>query len=109
MSIDGSTNNVTAFETDMRDVLRTRNARLPNVTRPTDNDYSSLVSGMSIRSIQEVDHLIEGLQGLRQKLNSDGDRLHQAIAQHAALSQSVIELTKIVSDAMTSVDKTGGV
>ena len=24
MSIDGSTNNVTAFETDMRDVLRTK-------------------------------------------------------------------------------------
>jgi hypothetical protein len=68
-----------------------------------------MVSGMSIRSIQEVDHLIEGLQGLRQKLNSDGDRLHQATAQHAALSQSVIELTKIVSDAMTSVDKSGGV
>jgi hypothetical protein len=64
---------------------------------------------MSIRSIQEVDYLIEGLQGLRQKLNTDGDRLHQAIAQHAALSQSVIELTKIVSDAMTSVDKPGGV
>ena len=69
----------------------------------------ALVSGISVRSIQEIDHLIEGLQGLRQKLNSDGDRLHQAIAQHAALSQSVIELTKIVSDGMASVDKSGGV
>jgi hypothetical protein len=109
MSIDGSTNNVTAFETDMRDVLRTRNAGLPNVTRQPDNDYSGLVSGISVQSIQEIDHLIAGLQGLCEKLNNDGDRLHQAIAQHSALSQSVIELTKIVSDGMTSVNKSGGV
>jgi hypothetical protein len=109
MSIDGSTNNVTAFETDMRDVLQTRNTRLPNVTRQPDNDYSALVSGISVQSIQEIDRLIAGLQGLREKLNNDGDRLHQAIAQHSALSQSVIELTKIVSDGMTSVNKSSGV
>jgi hypothetical protein len=109
MSIDGSTNNVTAIETDMRDVLRARKPRLPDVTRDASNDYSDLVSGMSVQSIQEIDHLIEGLQGLRQKLNIDGDRLHQAIAQYAALSQSVIELTKIVSDGMVSVNKSRGV
>jgi hypothetical protein len=107
MSTEGSTNNVTAFETDMRDVVRARRLRLPDVTGQADNDY--LVSGISVRSIQEIDHLIAGLQGLRQKLHNDGDRIHQTIAQHAALSQSVIELTKIVSDGMTSVNKSGGV
>jgi hypothetical protein len=109
MSIEGSTNNVTAFETDMRDVLRARRPRLPDVAGRADNDYSSLVSGISVQSIQEIDHLVAGLQGLRQKLHNDGDRLHQAIAQHAALSQSVIELTKIVSDGMTSVNKSSDV
>jgi hypothetical protein len=93
MSIDGSTNNVTAFETDMRDVLRTRNARLPNVTRQPDSDYSALVSGISVQSIQEIDHLIASLQGLREKLNGDGDRLHGAITQHVAFSQPIVELT----------------
>ena len=109
MSIDGSTNNVTAIETDMRDVLRERKARLSDVSRETDNDYSSLVSGISVRSVQEIDHLIEGLQGLREKLNNDGDRLHRQIAQYAAFSQSVVELTKIVSDGMASVNKSSGV
>ena len=33
MSTNGSTNNVTAIETDMRDVLRERKARLSNVSR----------------------------------------------------------------------------
>jgi hypothetical protein len=106
MNIDGSTNNVTAIETDMRDVLRARKPRL-DVSRDASNDYSGLVSGISVQSIQEIDHLIEGLQKLRQKLNNDGDRLHQAITQYAALSQSVVDLTKIVSDGMISVNKSG--
>jgi hypothetical protein len=108
MSTDGSTNNVTAIEIDMRDALRARKSRSPDVSRDAGNDYSGLVTGISVRSIQEVDHLIEGLQGLRHKLNSDGDRLHRAISQHAAFSQSIVDLTKIVSDAMTSVSKSGG-
>jgi hypothetical protein len=108
MSTNGSTNNVTAIETDMRDVLRERKARLSNV-RETDNDYSAFVSGISVRSVQEIDHLIGGLRGLREKLNNDGDRLHRQIAQYGAFSQSVIELTKIVSDGMASVNKSSGV
>ena len=109
MSTNGPANNVTSIETDLRNALREGKSRSPDVTKDAGNDYSGLVSGISVRSIQEIDHLIAGLQGLRQKLNNDGDRLHQAIAQHAALSQSVIELTKIVSDGMASVNKSGGV
>ena len=109
MSSYGPTNNVTAIETDMRDVLRERKARLSDVSRGTDNDYSAFVSGISVRSVQEIDHLIDGLQGLREKLNNDGDRLHRQITQYAAFSQSVIELTKIVSDGMASVNKSNAV
>ena len=109
MSTNRSTNNVTAIESDMRDVLRERKARLSNVSREIDNDYSSLVSGISVRSVQEIDHLIEGLQGLREKLNNEGDHLHRQIAQYGAFSQSVIDLTKIVSDGMASVNKSSGV
>jgi len=109
MSSYGPTNNVTAIESDMRDVLRERKARLSDVSRGTDNDYSTFVSGISVRSVQEIDHLIDGLQGLREKLNNDGDQLHRQITQYAALSQSVIELTKIVSDGMASVDKSNAV
>jgi hypothetical protein len=109
MSIDGSTKNVTAIEIDMRDALRARKSRSPGVSRDAGNDYSGLVTGISVRSIQEIDHLIAGLQGLREKLNSDSDRLYRAITQHATFSQSIVDLTKIVSDGMTSVSKSGSV
>ena len=59
--------------------------------------------------VQEIDRLIEGLQGVREKLNSDGDRLHREIGQYGAFSQSVIGLTKIVSDGMASVNKSNNV
>jgi hypothetical protein len=109
MSSYGPTNKVTAIETDMRDVVRERKAGLSDVSRETDNDYSAFVSGISVRSVQEIDHLIEVLQGLREKLNNDGDRLHRQIAQHGAFSQSIIELTRIVSDGMASVNKSNAV
>jgi hypothetical protein len=109
MSTDRPTDNVTTFETDMRDALRARKPRLPNVTRETGTDYSALVSGISDQSVREIDHLIAGLQGLRQKLTGDSDRLYRQMVEHAGLSQSVFELTKIVSDAMTSVNKSSGV
>ena len=109
MSIDGSTNNVTAIEIDMRDALRARKPRSPDVSRDAGNDYSGLVTGISVRSVQEIDHLIDGLQGLRHKLNSDGDRLHRDIVQHAAFSQSIIELTKIVLDGIAVVNKSATV
>lgn len=78
-------------------------------TLPVRSKRGAVHSGISVRSVQEIDHLIEGLQGLREKLNNDGDRLHRQIAQYGAFSQSVIELTKIVSDGMASVNKSSGV
>ena len=68
-----------------------------------------LSQGISVRSVQQIDHLIESLQGLREKLNNDGDRLHRQIAQYTIFSQSVVELTKIVSDGMASVNKSNSV
>jgi hypothetical protein len=97
MSTEGSTNNVTAIDVDMRDLLRAKKTRLSDVSGQADNDYSGLVSGISVRSINEIDHLIDGLQGLREKLSGDGDRLYRDIAQHAAFSQSIIDLTTLLS------------
>ena len=108
MSTNGSANNVTVIDVDMRNVLRGKRSTQTAVSTEAVPDYSSFVSGISVRSIEEIDHLLDGLQGLREKLNSDGDRLHHAITQHAAFSQSIVELTKIVSDGMTTVSKSDG-
>ena len=105
MSTSGSAPSVPAIEIDMGNLLRAKKATVSNVSEATGNDYASLVSAMSGRSVDEIDHLIEGLQGVREKLNDDGDRLYREIVQHAAFSQSIIELTKIVSNGIAVVNK----
>jgi hypothetical protein len=47
--------------------------------------------------------LIDDLQRLRSKLEVEGNRVRRDIAGHSTLSQSVIQLTKIVSDSMAQV------
>jgi hypothetical protein len=103
MSINGQ--NAAAIEIDMRDVLRAKKAKHSDPRIEPGKDYASLVSRMSSHSVHEIDHLIAGLQGVREKLNNDGDRLHREIEQHAAFSQSIIQLTEIVSDSVASVGK----
>jgi hypothetical protein len=105
MSISRSTQNVAAIELDMRDILRSRNARQSDAVQEPRTDLASMLSQISSRSAHEIDHLIAGLQGVREKLNNDGDRLHRQIEQHVSFSQSIVQLTEIISDGMASVNR----
>ena len=100
-----SARNETAFEIDMRNLLRKKKADVSNKDEAASVEVPSLVSQISGKSVDEIDHLAEGLQGVREKLDKDGDRLQREIEQYTAFSQSIIQLTKIVSDGMTIVNK----
>jgi hypothetical protein len=105
MSTNGSTQTATAVELDMRNLLRAKKTRLSNESKETGDDFSFLVSQISSQSVHEIDHLIEGLRGVREKLDKDSDRLQLEIEQYTAFGQSIIQLAKIVSDGMTIVNK----
>jgi hypothetical protein len=64
-------------------------------------DLSSLVAQVSGESERKIDHLIDGLRYLRQKLDDNGRRVRREIVEYPSLSRSVIQLTKIVSEGMT--------
>ena len=68
-------------------------------------ELASLVQRISGGSTREVDHLINGLTNLRQKLDDEAMRIRSDIIEFASLSQSVMQLTKIVSDGVTQVAK----
>jgi hypothetical protein len=96
--------NESAFEMDMRNLLREKNSKTSNHEGDEANvEVSALVSRISSQSIQERDYLVEGLQGLRKKLDDDGGRLERDIRSYAAFSQSVVELANIVSEGMAVV------
>jgi hypothetical protein len=66
----------------------------------TANNLSALLRRVSGTSTREIDTLIGDLRDLREKLRSDGDRIHREIVDYAALSQQVMQLSKIISESV---------
>ena len=99
--------NQSAFEVDMRNLLRARKANgsveVSSESEERNVELASMISQISFQSVQEIDHLISGLQGKRHKLDDDGDRIERQIGQYVSFSQSIVDLTKIVSDGMTAI------
>jgi hypothetical protein len=60
----------------------------------------TLLRQVSKTSIDEVDSLIVELKTLHKKLQTDGDRIQRDIAEHAELTQQVMQLTKIIFDSV---------
>jgi len=68
----------------------------------------TLLRQVSKNSIGEIDSLIVELKTLHKKLQTDGDRIQRDIAQHAELSQQVMQLTKIISDSVKQLPGRSG-
>ena len=60
----------------------------------------NLLRQVSSASMGEIESLIVELKTLHKKLQTDGDRIQRDIAEHADLSQQVMQLTKIISDSV---------
>jgi hypothetical protein len=84
-------------------VLRTKKVKPPHETKDAMSNFSSEAFQISGLSIQEIDHLIEGLRGVRQKLTVDRDHLQREMARHAEFSETVLQVTKIISESMAHV------
>jgi hypothetical protein len=67
------------------------------------SNLSGLLRRVSANSTREIDKLISEMQTLRDRLHADSSRVEREIVEYAALSQSVIELTKIIADGVTQV------
>ena len=83
-----------------------------NAVRRADGDsevatgnLGNLVRRVSVNSASEIDNLIRELQLLRDKLVADGQRVEREIVEYAGLSQSVIDMTRIISESMTQVKR----
>jgi len=75
------------------------------VRQPEDSgkQASALVRLVSLASTREIDRLMDDLKNLREKLKNEGNRIQTDIVEYASLSESAVQLTKIVSDSVTHV------
>ena len=87
--------------------------KLERQTESSDGEMSgehlgTLLRQVSKTSVGEIDGLLGELQKLRRKLQTDGDRIQRDIAEHAELSQQVMQLTKIISDSVKKLPGRSG-
>jgi methyl-accepting chemotaxis protein len=84
-------------------VLRRNNAAFRQVENSDDasvDNLPTLLGRVVETSTGEIERLIEELQTLRGRLQGDSDRIQTDIAKYAALSEQVMQVTKIVSDSV---------
>jgi len=63
-------------------------------------NLGDLLGRVSKTSSVEIDNLIGEFEVLRRRLQTDGDRIRREIEEYKALSQKVMQLTKIISDGV---------
>jgi hypothetical protein len=70
---------------------------------PTADHAAMYLRGISASSSGEIDALVTDLQGLRDKLVDDGARVEKNIIAFTTLNQSVMQLTKLISESISQV------
>ena len=64
----------------------------------TVNNVNSLIQRVAGTSLSEIEHLITELEGLRDLLHSEGQRVQREISGYAQLSQAAMKSTRMISD-----------
>ena len=94
-----------AFEGEIREFIR-RDAAFPSRQRsegdaaanaPAEN-INTLIQRVTAPSTKEIDRLILELQGVRDMLRSEGERVSQAISGYASLSHESMTAMKVIGD-----------
>src|SRR5262245_27561683 len=100
---------VTAFEGEIREFVRRdvaflrrqRNDVEPLAPEPVTDNLNALIRRVSGASMDEIDRVILELQGVREMLRSEGERVSREIAGYASLSHAAMTAMKVIGDSLT--------
>ena len=67
----------------------------------TVNNVNSLIQRVAGTSLAEIEKLISELEGLRDLLHAEGQRVQREISGYAQLSQAAMKSTRMISDNVT--------
>jgi methyl-accepting chemotaxis protein len=72
------------------------------------NSVAPFLRRVSEASRREIKHLVDALQTLDEKLQTDGDRIQRDVEEYTELSKHVIQLTTIIADSVNSLPTASG-
>jgi hypothetical protein len=111
--VDNNLDAVSDVEAGIREFVRNDVAYLrrpgPGVPAETDpaadsspeatvNNVNSLIQRVAGTSLAEIENLISELEGLRDLLHSEGQRVQREISGYAQLSQAAMKSTRMIAD-----------
>ena len=70
-------------------------------SEPVSDNLNGLIQRVSGASMEEIDRVILELQGVREMLRSEGERVGREIAGYASLSQAAMTAMKVIGDSLT--------
>ena len=70
------------------------------------NNVNSLIQRVAGTSLSEIENLISELEGLRDLLHSEGQRVQREISGYAQLSQSAMKSTRIIAENVAQWKRT---
>ncbi|MEW6449323.1 MAG: hypothetical protein AB1490_01640 [Pseudomonadota bacterium] len=94
----------TEVEGEIREFVR-RDVSLFRRSRPESGEaavenISSLIQRVSASSVSEIDRVVTELNGVREMLRSEGERVQREITNYASLSQAAMASMKIITDSL---------
>lgn len=97
-----------AFEGEIREFVRrdVAFARRPRndvetVGDPVADNLNALIRRVSGASMEEIDRVILELQGVRDMLRNEGDRVSREVAGYASLSHAAMTAMTVIADSLT--------
>ena len=89
-----------AFEGEIHELIQ--RVAVPSRQRSEANapaeNINALIQRVAAASTEEIDRLIIELQGVRDMLRSEGERVSQAISGYASLSHASMTAMKVIGD-----------
>ena len=97
----------TAFEGEIREFVRRDVATLRRQRNETDappdpaaENLNALIRRIAGASMEEIDRVIIELQGVRDMLRSEGERVSRELAGYASLSHASMTAMKVIGDSL---------
>jgi hypothetical protein len=70
------------------------------------NNVNSLIQRVAGTSLSEIEHLITELEGLRDLLHAEGQRVQREISGYAQLSQAAMKSTRVIAENVAQWKRT---
>lgn len=72
----------------------------------TVNNVNSLIQRVAGTSLSEIEHLITELEGLRELLHAEGQRVQREISGYAQLSSAAMKSTRVIAENVAQWKRT---